>query len=517
MTTESEIQPTAGISLIDIMPQQAPRHVIQSDASESDFDDLESPSLTAGISSTASRQSSETVSNSRRQQSHGDVEIVQHLQLENQALKNNNHTLGEKNKTLSSNQCRRSSAQVPDELKVFNVKLSTFSCKYGIVAEMFPPEHRILKLPVPNPPPAIISRSRYASKSAEELGLVTELYSLLPDHLHRFVPTSHFQLLLEQQLQGGRSSEIGKLRVMAGRIFSLDPSYFDIGFTNRDTIPEIQKMLGTGPGNRSTLLKFPPILFTRQERDPTMSTVFGNWEPLSKAIRIVMFGKNLLDIAGWPRAKCNTRKWGITSCTPGLLAWGWVTLIFILSPDTSFTKDGVGTKSCLPYAAMFAAYKQLWVTLWEEPHILSIRRQIDHHVWQSTSSSNIATSDAEGEDLTSDLMHLALTNAGREDRESDSPTTDGHRVSPVPPSSPTLALAAPPAFPLTALAPAITPAVKTTATVTPPVPDVPDSVEMLPPAASSSGRWGRGRGKRGGLAAISLSAEQRETRTQRRN
>ncbi|KAG1840104.1 hypothetical protein C8R48DRAFT_679648 [Suillus tomentosus] len=511
------------------MPQQAPRHVVQSDASESDFDDLDSPSLTAGISSTASHQSSETVSNSCRQQSHGDVEIVRRLQLENQALKNDNRTLGEKNKTLSSNQRWHSSAQVPDELKVFDVKLLTFSRKYGIVAEMFPPEHRILKLPVLNPPPAIISGSRYASKSAEELGLVTELYSLLPDHLHWFVPTSHFQLLLEQQLQGGRSSEIGKLRVMAGRIFNLDPSYFDIGFTNRDTIPEIQKMLGTGPGNRSTLSKFPPVLFTRQERDPTMSTVFGNWEPLSKAIRIIMFGKNSLDIAGWPRAKCNTRKWGITSCTPGLDAWGWVALIFILSPNTSFTKVGVGAKSRLLYAAMFAAYKQLWVMLWEEPHILSIHRQIDRHVWQSTSSSNIATSDTEGKDLTSNLMRLALANAGREDRESDSPTTDGHRVSLVPSSSPTLALAAPPAFLLTALAPAITPAVETTATVTPPapvaltadetppVPDVPDSAEMLPPAASSSGRRGCGRGKRGGLVAISLSAEQRETRTRRRN
>ncbi|KAG2112053.1 uncharacterized protein F5147DRAFT_651154 [Suillus discolor] len=427
--------------------------------------------------------------------------IVRRLQLENQALKNDNRTLGKKNKTLLSNQCRCSSTQVPDELKIFDVELSTFSCKYGIVVEMFPPEHHILKLPVSNPPPAIISGSCYASKSAEELGLVTELYSLLPDHLHRFVPTSHFQLLLEQQLQGGRSSEISKLRVMAGQIFSLDLSYFDIGFTNRDTIPEIQKMLcTTGPGGRLTSLKFPPVLFTRQERDPTMSTVFGNWEPLAKAIRIIMFGKNSLDIAGWPHAKCNTRKWGITSCTPGLLAWGWVALIFILSSDTSFTKDRVGAKSRLLYAAMFTAYKQLW----------------------STSSSNIATSDAEGEDLTSNLMRLALANAGREDPESDSPTTDDHYVSPVPPSLPTLALAAPPAFPLTALAPAITPAVETTVTATvtpaapvvltadetPPVPDVPDSVEMLPPTASSSGRRGCGRGKRGGLVAISLSAEQ---------
>ncbi|KAG1787604.1 uncharacterized protein HD556DRAFT_1312640 [Suillus plorans] len=147
-------------------------------------------------------------------------------------LKNNNHTLGKKNKTLSANQWQLSSStQIPDELKAFDAELATFSHKYGIIAEMFPPTHRILKLPVPNPPSAILSGSHYATKSAEELCLITELYSLLPDHLHHFVPTTHFQSLLGHHLQGGRSSEIGKLRVMAGHIFDLDSSYFDTGFT----------------------------------------------------------------------------------------------------------------------------------------------------------------------------------------------------------------------------------------------------------------------------------------------
>jgi hypothetical protein len=51
---------------------------------------------------------------------------------------------------------------------------------------------------------------------------------------------------------------------------------------NQDTIPEIQKMLG-----RSLSSKFPPILVTRQEMDPTMSTVFGSWEPLAKVFILV--------------------------------------------------------------------------------------------------------------------------------------------------------------------------------------------------------------------------------------
>ncbi|KAG2123408.1 hypothetical protein DEU56DRAFT_917456 [Suillus clintonianus] len=398
-----------------------PQRPIAHDDSESELDyndisDLDNAPV-AGISSTTT-QSSASVQG-------GDMEIIRSLQLENQSLKNNNRTLGEKNKILASNQHRRSSAQVPDELKAYDVELSTFAHKYGVIAEMFPPEHRVLRLLVPNPPPMIISASRYASKSAEELCLVTEVYSLLPDHLHCFVPTSHFQSLLEQHLQGGRSSEIGKLRLMAGRIFGLDSSYFDLCFMKQDTIPEIQKMLGPGTtGARSSPSKFPPILFANREMDPTMSTVFGNWEPLAKAIRIVMFGKNSLDISGWPRAKCNAQKWGTTSCTPGLLAWGWVALIFILSPDTSFAKAGVGAKSRLPHAAMFTAYKQLWVSLWDQPRICLIRKKIDAYVWQSSSTSNVATSDAEGEDFTSDLMCLAITNAGCKESDFPGPTTD---------------------------------------------------------------------------------------------
>jgi hypothetical protein len=71
---------------------------------------------------------------------------------------------------------------------------------------------------------------------------------------------------------------------------------------------------------------------------------------------------------------------------------------------------------------MFTAYKQLWVTLWEEPRIVSIRQKINAHVWQSLTSNAIVTSEAEGEDFTLNLMCLALANAGRNDP--DSPTTN---------------------------------------------------------------------------------------------
>ncbi|KAG1900688.1 uncharacterized protein F5891DRAFT_980262 [Suillus fuscotomentosus] len=411
-----------------VMPQHPIAH--HDSESELEYDDAsESDVLSSYVAGTTS-----ITTQSLASLQGGDMEIIWCLQLENQSLKNNNWMLGEKNKVLASNQHRCSSAQVPDELKAFDIELSTFACKYGIIAEMFPPEHHILRLPVPNPPPVIISPSHYSTKGAKELCLVTELYSLLPDHLHHFIPTSHFQSLLEQHLEGEHSSEIGKLRLMAGHIFGLDSSYFDLSFMKQDTIPEIQKMLGSGTaGGRSLPSKFPPILFTNQEMDPTMSTVFGNWEQLMKAIRIMMFRKNsLVDVSGWPRTKCNARKWGTMSCTPGLLAWGWVALIFILSSDTLFRKAGVGAKSQLPYAAMFMAYKQLWV-------------------------------------FTSDLMCLAITNAGHKESD-DFPgpmTTNDNPVNDIPgPAMPTTPMIAPSAPVIVPLAPAIVVLVPANATTT---------------------------------------------------
>ncbi|KAG2365655.1 hypothetical protein BDR07DRAFT_1481108 [Suillus spraguei] len=201
---------------------------------------------------------------------------------------------------------------------------------------------------------------------------------------------------LEQHLQGGCSGEIGTICLMAGCIFGLDSSYFDLIFMKRDTIPEIQRMLGPGTAGGCSSPKFPPVLFTNQDMDPTMSTVFGHWEPLMK-------------------------------------------LIFILSSDTSFTKAGVGAKSQLPYAAMFMAYKQLW---------------------QSSLTSNIAMSDTEGEDFTSDMMCLAIANAGhKESNDFPGPmTTDNNPVNDIPgPIMPTTPMITPSALAVVPSAPVVVP------------------------------------------------------------
>jgi hypothetical protein len=267
--------------------------------------------------------------------------------------------------------------------------------------------------------------------------------------------------------------------VVAGRIFGLDPSYFDLSFMQRDTIPEIQKMLGTGHPSRSSS-KFPPVLFTKQEMDPTMATVFGNWEPLAKVIGHFVTASQICSYVllhlghqsshAWKELARHSR---VATCQVQRSEMGhniiypWSPcmglgrsefvlvsqelslmisqLIFILSQDTSFSKDGVGAKSRLPYVAMFTAYKQLWTTLWEEPRIRSIRQKIDSHVWQSSSTSGTAQVEDDVEDFTSDLMRLALTNAGR--TESDFLTTNNTPVLTLLP--PTITCAVPVILPTT--------------------------------------------------------------------
>lgn len=87
------------VQILPIMPQHTPRQVNTPD--NSDSSEYESDSGPGSVS--ASSISQPSALNGRMPQ-HEDMEIIRHLQLENQMLKNNNRALGETNKTLSANQ-----------------------------------------------------------------------------------------------------------------------------------------------------------------------------------------------------------------------------------------------------------------------------------------------------------------------------------------------------------------------------------------------------------------------------
>jgi len=82
-------------------------------------------------------------------------------------------------------------------------------------------------------------------------------------------------------MNSSRASEIKKLRSKAGLIFGLSEQYFtDIAY-DRASVPEIQCLLGTSTSQRMPK-PFPPVLFPNLVEDPSLKTVFGNWELFGK-------------------------------------------------------------------------------------------------------------------------------------------------------------------------------------------------------------------------------------------
>jgi hypothetical protein len=84
------------------------------------------------------------------------------------------------------------------------------------------------------------------------------------------------------------SSEINKLHSIAGNIFNLPGVYFSNTQYCRANIAKIQKMLGASVANPK-YKTFPPLLFLGMQEDPTLKTVFRNWELLAKVC--VSFGQ----------------------------------------------------------------------------------------------------------------------------------------------------------------------------------------------------------------------------------
>ena len=86
---------------------------------------------------------------------------------------------------------------------------------------------------------------------------------------------------MTKSISEARSSEINKLRGVAGGIFGLPGTYFTNINYPRAGVTEIQEMLGVSATNPKYKI-FPPILFTGMREDPSLKTVFGNCELLGK-------------------------------------------------------------------------------------------------------------------------------------------------------------------------------------------------------------------------------------------
>ncbi|KAG2054078.1 hypothetical protein BDR06DRAFT_1008040 [Suillus hirtellus] len=316
-------------------------------------------------------------------------------QLQLEAIKQCNRLLEEKNAILEANKPSRKASKAPSQLLAFDEEVKMFAKKYGVMYEMYPPSAELLKKTLPSTPGLPFDRpARYANSAAEADALLSELCTVLPDHLHHLVPLNHFHKTLQQALEAGRSSELIKLRQVAGHIFGLSSDYF-VTSSKRDTIDELCRLLGTTPRSHTYPL-FPPILFPNAIINTSNSTVFSNWKPLAQILKAVLMGEASLTSVkkgGPPR---NFQNWGVSAITPGAIAWSATIATFLLSPDT-----------------------KILVCCWDAPYLMKVRQHIEGHVF---GAAKLPVDAPHGEDFTAQIA-LAMTGLQSNDIDHDLDST----------------------------------------------------------------------------------------------
>lgn len=93
---------------------------------------------------------------------------------------------------LEANQPTRKFSKAPSDLVAFDEEVKTFAKKYGVMYEMFLPNAELLKTALLASAPPFKQAARYANSTAENDALLSELYSMLPQHLHHLIAFNHF-------------------------------------------------------------------------------------------------------------------------------------------------------------------------------------------------------------------------------------------------------------------------------------------------------------------------------------
>ncbi|KAG0703024.1 hypothetical protein DFH29DRAFT_998811 [Suillus ampliporus] len=331
-----------------------------------------------------------------------DIEqALREMQLELQELKDVNKELTEENKILKANQPKRKKKgqNVSEEHMAFDEEIRLCGHKYGTCYEMFVPDRQLLQRTNPTFPPPLNEPSRYETLASAESALLSELFSLLPLHIHPLVVDNHFADIFEDAMNSSHASEIKKLRSKAGLIFGLPEQYFTDTAYNQASVPKIQHLLGTSTSQR-TPKPFPPILFPNLIEDASLKTLFGNWEVFGKVIRI-------------EGHRATGNKWEVTSLTPGLLAWAAVVVIFLLSADKEFRYSGKGETTKIQYSYMFSSYKKILIKNWNTEYTRDVVKKLNNFIF--TKGLRMTDSMSDEEDFTAAMDHaLAGVTEGEE-------------------------------------------------------------------------------------------------------
>ncbi|KAG2144053.1 hypothetical protein BD769DRAFT_1661475 [Suillus cothurnatus] len=295
--------------------------------------------------------------------SKGDLmEALKVLQVQVQKLVEDNCTLCEENKVLISEKPKcKYCVEAPDELLAHEQMITLYARKYGMTIEMFP-NAELLSKQCPENPTLFNTRDQYLTALTQESAFLDELFQHFPSCLHSIMESLYFSDLVTKCISEARSSEINKLHGIEGEIFGLPGMYFNNANYRRADVTKIQDMLGVSATNPK-YKTFPLVLFLRMQEDPSLKTVFRNWELLAKILKFALHGK-----------------WNFEHVTPGCIAWAAVISIFLLLPDTEIQKSGLGKSSGINYKDLFFHYKKLLLTKWDSHHIQNIVQNVNQDI-----------------------------------------------------------------------------------------------------------------------------------------
>ncbi|KAF9235744.1 hypothetical protein BU15DRAFT_51013, partial [Melanogaster broomeanus] len=173
-----------------------------------------------------------------------------------------------------------------------------------------------------------------------------------------------------------RATILNTLRDVMGKILGLPGESFEIEY-DRESVPGIRAMLGVTTDRLRTYPLLFPALYPKL--DVAGKKLFGNWEVLAKILKVALFGPKSIEATRksiHSGRKTYGQMWGVTSVTPGAIAWAIVvvSLLFFLSPDSSFPGDGIGARSKIPYKERFGQYKMLLIQRWDNPWVRALSR-----------------------------------------------------------------------------------------------------------------------------------------------
>ncbi|KAG2054243.1 hypothetical protein BDR06DRAFT_1050533 [Suillus hirtellus] len=314
------------------------------------------------------------------------LETLKALHVQMQRLSEENQSIKEENKTLYTQH----------ELSVHEDTITIYTCKYGMMVEIFPSSELLNKKLLESPTPFAMQDSAFLDK----------LYHHFPESLHKVMETLYFSDLVLKCISNTCANEIKKLCGIAGNIFNLPLKYY---FTNinfeRAAIPEIQQLLGVMSAMDLAYRIFLSILFPGLKDDKSLKTVFGNWELLAWILKALLCGITSLQGLSSSSAHTNSLKWSVCQVTLGSIAWAAVIAIFLISPDTEFLSTGIGKKSNINYKNLFFHYKKILVTKWTMKCIIAIVTNINQYIFKVAKA--LALKCAERKDDT-DAINCAL-------------------------------------------------------------------------------------------------------------